>query len=33
MRLWNEKCDLLIHDRLPMIKCLYKYTCKLSKKP
>ncbi|CAD8097939.1 unnamed protein product [Paramecium sonneborni] len=33
MRLWNEKCDILIHDRMPMIKCLYKYTCKLSKKP
>ncbi|CAD8078083.1 unnamed protein product [Paramecium primaurelia] len=33
MRLWNEKCDILIRDRMPMIKILYKYTCKLSKKP
>ncbi|CAD8157226.1 unnamed protein product [Paramecium octaurelia] len=33
MRLWNEKCDILIHERMPMIKILYKYTCKLSKKP
>ncbi|CAD8166448.1 unnamed protein product [Paramecium pentaurelia] len=32
-RLWNQKCDILLNDRIAMLKSLYKYCCKLSKKP
>lgn len=33
LRYWLQKVDIMIHDRLAMFKLLYKYTCKLSKKP
>ncbi|CAD8208269.1 unnamed protein product [Paramecium pentaurelia] len=32
LRLWNEQCDLLIKDRLPMLKLLFKFTSKLNSK-
>ncbi|CAD8120300.1 unnamed protein product [Paramecium sonneborni] len=32
LRLWNEQCDILIKDRLPMLKLLFKYTSKLNAK-
>ncbi|CAD8109684.1 unnamed protein product [Paramecium primaurelia] len=31
-RLWNQKCDIILNDRLAMLKSLFKYICKLSKK-
>ncbi|CAD8122767.1 unnamed protein product [Paramecium sonneborni] len=32
IRFWNEQCDLLIKDRLPMLKLLFKFTSKLNSK-
>ncbi|CAD8117348.1 unnamed protein product [Paramecium sonneborni] len=32
-RLWNQKCDILLNDRIAMLKSLFKFCCKLSKKP
>ncbi|CAD8069790.1 unnamed protein product [Paramecium sonneborni] len=32
MRYWNEQCDTLLKDRLPMLKILFKYASKLNPK-
>ncbi|CAD8064944.1 unnamed protein product [Paramecium sonneborni] len=32
MRYWNEQCDILLKDRLPMLKLLFKFTSKLNAK-
>ncbi|CAK65071.1 unnamed protein product (macronuclear) [Paramecium tetraurelia] len=31
-RLWNQKCDIILSDRLAMLKSLFKYISRLSKK-
>ncbi|CAD8112195.1 unnamed protein product [Paramecium sonneborni] len=31
-RLWNQKCDIILNDRLAMLKSLFKYVNRLSKK-